>query len=566
MFDTLFGAEMPLAVRFFLAFLIVLGLIGATAWAVRRFGAGRLGAATRGRQPRLAVVDYASVDGRRRLILVRRDNVEHLMMIGGPTDVVVEPNIVRATAAPRDMPGTRPTAGIDALPRAIPLPENGNGSAWPLAPEPTVGLRPSPRLEPLPDEMPAQPFRPLEPPPRPQRDTLAALADELSTRPAPTPPRKPVETRQEMRRPITPPAPPAPAGTRRRYGGRSKPGRHGAAPRSRFAQARRNPSARDTAARAGRDQLPPPPPPPPPRPVAKPVARAEVKPNPGNTGKTSALRFTRTGDGELVGPSDQDLTLASGGRRVWLVTGAASVAALIVSATPLAAQDISINFGGGAAGAAGAAGGLNERIIQLIALLTVLSLAPSILVMMTSFTRIVVVLSLLRTALGTATAPPNSVVISLALFLTAFVMGPVLTNVYDTGIKPLVANEITVDEAFNRASVPLRGFMEKNVRDKDLQLFMDMSGEKPPDKPEDLSMRILVPAFMISELKRAFEIGFLLFLPFLIIDLVVASVLMSMGMMMLPPVVVSLPFKLIFFVLVDGWTLVAGSLIQSYGT
>jgi flagellar biosynthetic protein FliP len=158
------------------------------------------------------------------------------------------------------------------------------------------------------------------------------------------------------------------------------------------------------------------------------------------------------------------------------------------------------------------------------------------------------------------------VVISLALFLTAFVMGPVLTKSYDAGVKPLVANEITVDEALNRASMPLRGFMEKNVRDKDLQLFMDMSGEKVPDKPEDLSMRILVPAFMISELKRAFEIGFLLFLPFLIIDLVVASVLMSMGMMMLPPVVVSLPFKLIFFVLVDGWTLVAGSLIQSYGT
>jgi flagellar biosynthetic protein FliP len=168
--------------------------------------------------------------------------------------------------------------------------------------------------------------------------------------------------------------------------------------------------------------------------------------------------------------------------------------------------------------------------------------------------------------MGTATAPPNSVIISLALFLTAFVMGPVLTQVYDAGVKPLVSNEITVNEAFERASVPLRAFMEKNVRDKDLQLFMDMSGEKTPDTPENLSMRILIPAFMISELRRAFEIGFLLFLPFLIIDLVVASVLMSMGMMMLPPAVVSLPFKLIFFVLVDGWTLVAGSLIQSYGT
>src|SRR6201986_5497120 len=163
------------------------------------------------------------------------------------------------------------------------------------------------------------------------------------------------------------------------------------------------------------------------------------------------------------------------GCRVRFNTVCASVAALLVTATPLAAQDISINFGQGASG-----GGLNERIIQLIALFTVLSLAPSILIMMTSFTRIVVVLSLLRTALGTATAPPNSVVISLALFLTAFVMGPVFTNVYSVGVKPLVNNEITVNEAFARASVPLRGFMEKNVREKDLQLFVDMSGEKPP--------------------------------------------------------------------------------------
>src|ERR1700686_4841141 len=172
--------------------------------------------------------------------------------------------------------------------------------------------------------------------------------------------------------------------------------------------------------------------------------------------------------------------IASWGRRVRFKTVAASVAALIVTATPLAAQDISINFGQGAAGG----GGLNERIIQLIALFTVLSLAPSILVMMTSFTRIVVVLSLLRTALGTATAPPNSVVISLALFLTAFVMGPVLTRVYNVGVKPLVANEISVNEAFERASGPLRGFMEKNVREKDLQLLMDMSGEGPPKGPD----------------------------------------------------------------------------------
>eukprot|EP01036_Dinobryon_divergens_P055249 gene55249-73796_t len=183
--------------------------------------------------------------------------------------------------------------------------------------------------------------------------------------------------------------------------------------------------------------------------------------------------------------------------------------------------------------------------------------------MTTSFTRIVVVLSLLRTAMGTATAPPNSVIIALAMFLTAFVMGPVLQKAYDDGIKPLIANEITVEQAMVRAAAPLRGFMQKNVREKDLKLFMDLSGEPIPATPDEMSLRILVPAFMISELKHAFEIGFLLFVPFLVIDLVVASVLMSMGMMMLPPVVISLPFKLIFFVLVDGWRLVAGSLVES---
>ena len=256
------------------------------------------------------------------------------------------------------------------------------------------------------------------------------------------------------------------------------------------------------------------------------------------------------------------MTLARSGRRVRLATVVAGVALILGLAAPAAAQDISINFGQGG----GAGGGLTERVVQLIALMTVLSLAPSILVMVTSFTRIVVVLSLLRTALGTATAPPNTVLVSLALFLTAFVMGPALERAYDLGVKPLINNEITTQQAFERSSEPLRAFMLKNVREKDLTLFVDMSHEARPAKPEDLSLRVLVPAFMISELRRAFEIGFLLFLPFLIIDLVVASVLMSMGMMMLPPVVVSLPFKLIFFVLVDGWSLVAGSLVQSYGT
>ena len=245
------------------------------------------------------------------------------------------------------------------------------------------------------------------------------------------------------------------------------------------------------------------------------------------------------------------------GRRVRLWAVAAGVAGLIVAlASPAGAQEISVNFPQG--------GGLTERVIQMIALLTVLSLAPSILVMMTSFTRIVVVLSLLRTALGTATAPPNSVIIALAVFLTAFVMGPVLQKSYDDGIKPLVANQIGVEEALQKASVPLRGFMQKNVREKDLKLFMDLSGEPPPATPEELSLRILVPSFMISELKRAFEIGFLLFLPFLIIDLVVASVLMSMGMMMLPPASISLPFKLLLFVMADGWHLIVRSLVTSF--
>jgi flagellar biosynthetic protein FliP len=253
------------------------------------------------------------------------------------------------------------------------------------------------------------------------------------------------------------------------------------------------------------------------------------------------------------------VTPAISGRRVRLATVAAGVATIVIgAAAPAAAQDISINFGQGA--------GLTERVVQLIALLTILSLAPSILIMVTSFTRIVVVLSLLRTALGTATAPPNAVIISLALFLTAFVMAPVFQNAYDTAIRPLLNNEITPEQAFDRGSDPFRGFMLKNVREKDLKLFTDLAKEPLPATPQDVSLRILVPAFMISELKRAFEIGFLLFLPFLIIDLVVASVLMSMGMMMLPPVVVSLPFKLIFFVLVDGWSLVAGSLVQSYGS
>ena len=215
--DGVFGTEMPFVVKFFLAFLLVLGLIGVGAWGLRRFTSGRLGGASaRGRQPRLGVIDYASVDARRRLILVRRDNVEHLLMIGGPTDVVVEANIVRAVAAPRDVALARPAA-VEPLPRAIPLPENGNGS-WPLQPEVITPppARPAPKIEPATDEAPAWP--PLQPqadtppaaPARPQRDTLAALADELSARPAPPPPPSRVRTPAPARAPLEARAEPRP--------------------------------------------------------------------------------------------------------------------------------------------------------------------------------------------------------------------------------------------------------------------------------------------------------------------------------------------------------------------
>lgn len=235
----------------------------------------------------------------------------------------------------------------------------------------------------------------------------------------------------------------------------------------------------------------------------------------------------------------------------------ATIAFVLVTG-PALAQNVTIGFGEET--------GVTERAIQLIALVTILSLAPSILIMVTSFTRIVVVLSLLRTAIGIQQAPPNTVVISLALFLTAFVMSPVFEKAYQAGIKPLIEEQIELPQAFEKTVEPFRGFMLTHVREKDLDLFANLAGTEKVAKSEDIGLRVLVPAFMISELKRAFEIGFLLFVPFIVIDMVVASVLMSMGMMMLPPVIISLPFKLIFFVLVDGWHLVAGSLVQSYGS
>lgn len=234
----------------------------------------------------------------------------------------------------------------------------------------------------------------------------------------------------------------------------------------------------------------------------------------------------------------------------------AAFSAILALTGPALAQNLSIDFGDETT--------LTERAIQLIGLITLLSLAPSILVMVTSFTRIVVVLSLLRTAIGLQTAPPNTVMVSLALFLTLFIMQPTLQQSYDQGIAPLMAGQIEFTEAFEAGSAPIHEFMRTHVREKDLALFYDLTNAEIPDEPEAIPLQLLVPAFIISELRRAFEIGFLLFLPFVVIDMVVASVLMSMGMMMLPPVVISLPFKLIFFVLVDGWYLVAGSLVRSF--
>jgi len=210
-------------------------------------------------------------------------------------------------------------------------------------------------------------------------------------------------------------------------------------------------------------------------------------------------------------------------------------------------------------------GSTTARLIQLVAAITLLSLAPGILVTVTSFTRLVIVFSLLRTALGTQQSPPNLVIVSLALFLTGFIMAPTLEQAWEDGISPLIAERIDEFEAFERAVAPFRTFMLAQVRDKDLQLFEDIGQVGPAETGVNAPLKVLVPAFMISELRRAFEIGFLIYLPFVIIDMVVASILMSMGMMMVPPVIVSLPFKLIFFVLVDGWYLIAGSMVRSFG-
>ena len=245
---------------------------------------------------------------------------------------------------------------------------------------------------------------------------------------------------------------------------------------------------------------------------------------------------------------------------IWRRILAPALLAPALLVLPLAAHAQSLSLDLGAAGAAGA----TSRLVQLTALITVLSLAPSLLVMVTAFTRIVIVLSLLRSALGTQGVPPNTVLIGLALFLTFFVMQPVLDQAWTTGLLPLSEGRVSDIEGLRLAAEPFRRFMAANLRPDDLRLFLDLGHLPEPPTPADTPWRALIPGFMVGELRRAFEMGFLLYLPFLVIDMVVASVLMSLGMMMLPPSVVSLPFKLIFFVLVDGWRLVSGSLVQSF--
>ena len=237
------------------------------------------------------------------------------------------------------------------------------------------------------------------------------------------------------------------------------------------------------------------------------------------------------------------------------------LAILAMAALPASAalaQSVAIDLGqGGQPGA-------TSRLVQLTALIGVLSLAPSLLVMATAFARIVIVLSLLRTAIGAPSVPPNTVLIGLALFLTFFVMQPVFEASWSQGILPMTEGRLSELAGLQAAAQPFRMFMVANIREEDLILFIDLGGIQAVADPAQTPWRALIPAFIVGELKRAFEIGFLLFLPFLVIDMVIASLLMSLGMMMLPPSVVALPFKLIFFVLVDGWRLISGSLVQGF--
>ena len=238
-----------------------------------------------------------------------------------------------------------------------------------------------------------------------------------------------------------------------------------------------------------------------------------------------------------------------------------AAAALIASAGAAAAQQFDLNQLTGQA-----SGATVGTIIQLFGLLTVLSLAPGILIMVTSFTRFVIAFSILRAGIGLPTTPANLILISLSLFMTFYVMAPTFDRAWSNGVQPLMENEISQEDALQRISEPFRAFMANNVRDEDFQLFADLARERGQDIGDDqaVDLRVLVPALMISEIRRGFEIGFLIVLPFLVIDLIVATITMSMGMMMLPPTVVSLPFKILFFVLIDGWNLLVGSLVRSF--
>jgi flagellar biosynthesis protein FliP len=208
-------------------------------------------------------------------------------------------------------------------------------------------------------------------------------------------------------------------------------------------------------------------------------------------------------------------------------------------------------------------GGVSTSI-KIMLLLTILSVAPSILLLMTSFTRIVIVLSFVRTSLGTQQMPPNQVIIGLSLFLTMFIMGPVFSDINKEAYQPFMDGKLTQEQALDTAAKPIKEFMAKHTREKDLNLFLDYSKQKKPETIDDIPLHVLVPAYSISELKTAFQMGFMIFLPFLIIDMIVSSILMAMGMMMLPPVLISLPFKILLFILVDGWHLIVKSLLTSF--
>jgi len=240
-----------------------------------------------------------------------------------------------------------------------------------------------------------------------------------------------------------------------------------------------------------------------------------------------------------------------------LLGGATALVAGAANAQTVGGLDLSALLPPGEGSASG-------RIIQFVALITILSLAPGLLIMVTSFTRIIVALSFLRAGLGLQTTPANIVMISLALFMTFYVMGPTFDRAWRDGVEPLTLNQISEEEAYERVTEPFRDFMLDHVRARDLELFADFAGVDPA-APGAVELRMLIPAFMISELRRGFEIGFLIVLPFLVIDLIVATLIMSMGMMMMPPTIIALPFKVLFFVLIDGWNLLVGSLVGSFG-